>query len=450
MSGTAQTKLVLNANKWLEGAKFNRFHGLIFALGAGIFAFDGYNLVIYGAAVPLLMKAFRMGPAQAGAIASWALIGAAVGALLFGSLADKIGRKKTTIFCAALFSVAMGLTGFTNGPLSFSLFRFIVGLGIGGTMPNVIAIASEYAPGRNRTLMGGGVSGGMNVGGIAAALLAMWLFSHFGWRYVFFVGALPLLALPLYGKFFPESPIHLVKSNRLAKLRNYLRRARPDEPLADDTLFEVNKLAGRAPAAAVFQEGRAFSTVVIWIMFFMNMYIIFGFSVWLPKLMMNAGFSLMSSLFFLLALQVISLIGVVVFGTLADHIGGRPTLVIAYVLAFCCIALIASTHNFVLLTLLVGLSGFGFYAGQAVANGYLGSYYPPAMRSTGIGLAFGIGRLGAIFGPALTGLLMSLHVSFQATLMALAAPGLIAAVCIMLVRDKYNFGRQQQEARAKA
>lgn len=447
---SVQTKPAINVNKWLDSAKFNGFHLLVFLLGVGVFSCDGYDLVIYGAAVPLLMREFRMGPAQAGAIAGYALIGAALGALIFGSLADKIGRKKTIILCASLFSVCMGLTGFTHSPLTFGICRFIMGLGIGGSMPNAIAIASEYAPARNRTFMGGAVSGGMQVGGIAAALFSIWLFPLFGWRSVFFVGAIPLIAMPLYGKLLPESPLHLFKSNRLEALRDFLRKAKPGESVPADAILEINKGSGKAPIAAVFQEGRAFSTIVIWIMFFMNMYVIFGFTVWLPKLMMNAGYSLGSGLFFLLTLQIVSLIGVAIFGNIADRIGGRPTLVFAYLLAFVCIALVPSTHNFVLLAALVGMSGFGFSGGQAVANGYVGSYYPPAMRSTGVGLAFGVGRLGAILGPALTGVLMSLHFSYRTNMLALATPGIVAAICILLIRDRYNFGRQQEFQRQQA
>ncbi len=443
---TTQSANSINVNKWLAAAKFNIFHFGVFILGLGIFAFDGYDLVIYGAAVPLLMKAFHMGPAQTGAIAGYALMGAAIGALVFGALADKIGRKKTVILCAALFSVCMGLTGFTNSPLTFGICRFVMGLGIGGSMPNAIAIASEYAPSRNRTFMGGGITGGMQVGGIAAALFAMWLFPHFGWRSVFFVGAIPILVLPLYAKLLPESPNHLLKSNRLQQLRLFMRKARPADPLPDNVTLEVTKGSGKVPLAAVFQDGRAFSSVMLWIMFFLNMMVIYGFTVWLPKLMMNAGYSLFSGLFFLLTLQIVSLVGVVVFGTIADRFGGRPTLVVAYLLAFACVALVPYTHNFALLSLLVGMSGFGFSGGQGVAGGYIGSYYPPPMRSTGVGLTFGLGRLGSIAGPVLMGILLSLHFTYQTSMLLLASPAIGATIAILLVRDKYNFGRQQQDA----
>jgi AAHS family benzoate transporter-like MFS transporter len=180
-------------------------------------------------------------------------------------------------------------------------------------------------------------------------------------------------------------------------------------------------------------------------MFFMNMYMIFAFTVWLPKLMMNAGYSLASGLFFLLMLQLVSLVGVGLFGSIADRLGGRLALCIAYLAAFVFIVLVPWVHNFALLTILVGMAGFGFNGAQGTACGYVGSYYPPAMRSTGVGLAYATGRLGAILGPAITGILIALHLSFRANMVVVASPGIIAAICTILIRDKYHFARQQQE-----
>ncbi len=448
-TGTIPSVTSVNVNKWLAGARFNPFHLRVFLLGLGIFTFDGYHLFIYGATIPLLMKAFHMGPAQTGAIAGYTFVGTALGSLLFGALADKIGRKQTIILCAAVFSVVSLLTGLANGPLAFGLCRFFLGLAVGGSMPNAIAIASEYSPSRNRTFMGGGITGGMMVGGIIAALCAMWLFAQFGWRSVYFVGAIPIILLPLYAKFLPESPEHLMKRNRLEEMRAFMCKARPADALPVNVTLEVTKGSGKVPLAAVFQDGRAFSSVMLWIMFFMNMIVIYGFSVWLPKLMMNAGYSLGSGLFLLLTLQVVSLFGVGLFAMIADRIGAKPALVIAFLLAFVCITLVPYTHNFALLALLVGMSGFGFNGGQGITNGYVGSFYPPAIRSTGVGLAFAIGRLGAIVGPVLMGVLLSLHFTYQTNMLMLGAPGIVAAICILLVRDKYNFGRQQQDAQRR-
>ncbi len=125
----------ININKWIDDSKLNGFHITVILICLAIIMCDGYDLFVYGSTVPLLLKAFHMSPAYAGIIGSCALFGAAVGALLFGSLADKIGRKYTLVCCASLFCIAMGLTGFTSSPGIFGLFRFIAGVGIGGSMP---------------------------------------------------------------------------------------------------------------------------------------------------------------------------------------------------------------------------------------------------------------------------------------------------------------------------
>ena len=264
------TCTVLNVNKWLDESKFSSFHAYLFLLSVCIITFDGYDLVIYGAAVPVLLKEFGINPTQAGVIGSYALIGAAVGALIFGSLADKIGRKVAVIICVAVFSLATGLTGTTDGPGTFGLCRFCAGLGIGGVMPNIVALASEYAPLRNRALMIAAIFSGMQVGGIAAAGFSIWLFPLFGWRSVFYLGALPLLLLPVYVKMLPESPTRLIAEGRVAELKAILRRARPAEPFPDDVTFDIDKGSGRAPIIDLFREHRGFSTILFWIMFFMK------------------------------------------------------------------------------------------------------------------------------------------------------------------------------------
>jgi len=164
--------------------------------------------------------------------------------------------------------------------------------------------------------------------------------------------------------------------------------------------------------------------VVFWIVYGVNLYVIYGFTIWLPKLMMNHGFSLTSGLTFMLMLSISSIIGSFIAGRIADRIGARLLLCALYLIAFSSVALVGYSHNYTLLMILVSLAGTGFNGAQNVINGYIPPYYPPSMRSTAMAYNFGFGRLGGIFGPALIGLLMSTSFSYKATLIALAFPAL--------------------------
>jgi MFS transporter, AAHS family, benzoate transport protein len=434
----------INIGKIIDGSKFNRFHMTIFILFIAIISFDGFDMVIYGATLPVLMNALGMDAAKAGIIGSYALIGAALGALGFGFLADMIGRKKVIIICAALFSVGTFATGLTNNPEIFGLFRFMTGLGLGGVMPNVVSLATEYAPAKNRAIMIAAIFSGMQIGGILAAGISIWLIPLYGWRAVYFVGGIPLVLIPLMFRFMPESAIYLLNSGHVVPLKSILGKLSKGIEIHDDAMFEVDKVTEKSHLMAIFSEKRTLSTIFIWIVYFMNMYMIFGLGTWLPKLMMMAGFGFGSGLLFLLTLNLGALAGSNIAGFIADRIGYKRTLVGLYIIAFCSIAMISLTKNFAAVTILVAFAGIGFYGGQNVAHGYVSLFYPPKMRSTAMGFAFGVGRLGAILGPLLAGFLVSLNVSLYVNFLWLAVPGLIAAIAVIVVRDKHGYLKTSQ------
>jgi AAHS family benzoate transporter-like MFS transporter len=436
----------INVNKWIDDSKLNGFHIVIVLICLAIIMSDGYDLFVYGSTVPLLLKAFHIGPALAGILGSCALFGATIGALLFGTLADKIGRKVTIVCCASIFCVFMGLTGFTSSPAMFGLCRLIAGVGIGGSLPNVVTLASEYMPVRNRAWGVAAIMSGMVLGGVVAAGICMWLLPMFGWRAAYFVGAVPLLIMPVAIKWLPESPLRLTAKNRLGELRTFLLKLRPLESLAADSTFEINKGSGRAPIVDLFRERRGFSTVLMWLLYFMSFYIVYGLGVWLPKLMMNKGFPLSSGLWFLLVLNLGAFFASHIAGFLADRFGSKATIVVCFLITFFSIALMSYAGGFVALTILAALAGAGNNAGQNVAHGYVSTFYPAPMRSTAMGFVFGIGRFGAIFGPVIGGVLLGLKMPLTANFMALAVPGLIAALFISLVQDKYSFSYLSRQA----
>jgi len=262
---------------------------------------------------------------------------------------------------------------------------------------------------------------------------------------VLLLGAVPILALPLYIKLLPESPDYLVKRGRLSELRSYLRKARPADSLPDDVELEVSKRTGKSPLRAIFEEGRAFSTVLFWIVWFMNVSVLFGFTIWLPKLIMSRGYSLSTGLSFLLTLSTAAIAGTFLAGFLADRIGTKPTLAAYFLISFCSVALVGFTSNYLYLMILVSLAGACINGAQNCMNSYMPTYYPPSMRSTGTGVCYAVSRLGAVMGPTVVGMLITVNFPYRATLVGLALPSLVATAGILAIQEKYSFARKMEQ-----
>lgn len=188
--------------------------------------------------------------------------------------------------------------------------------------------------------------------------------------------------------------------------------------------------------------------MLIWVVFFMNMYLNYGLIIWLPKLMMNAGFSLRASLSTLLALQFMAFFGIIGVGAISERLGNRLVMVSCFLIAALTTALLGHTASLVWVVLLAAVAGTCTASAQGVINGYGALYYPPAMRSTGVGFAYSSGRFGSMVSLTLTGLLVSAHISLGTTFVALAAPGLIAAVALMLVQERHGFVAQSKDRKA--
>jgi AAHS family benzoate transporter-like MFS transporter len=428
----------ININKWIDGCKFTKLHWVLFILSVVIIAFDGYSLTTYGPTVPLLMRAWKLTPAQAGIIGSYALLGAAFGAMGFGTIADKLGRKTTVIICTVLFAAATGLTGLATNPAMFGTWRFVAGLGLGGAMPNVVAVMTEYSPIRLRAFMVAAIFSGFQIGGVCGSLFSIALFPIWGWRSVYIIGFLPLLMVPLCLKYFPDSPYFYFARNRIPQLRKVLAQVRPELTIEDGATFTANR-TGKASVAALFQDRRGLSTVAIWTVIFMDFYIIFGLGIWLPKLMMNAGYALSAGLWFSGAFFTGAFLGILIAGKSADRFGVKPVLFTCFFAAFIVITLLAFHPGTALIVILVAIAGGTSSGGMAVTIAYSAVYYPPAMRATGQGFAFGMGRFGAVFGPAIAGILMSMKLSLLASFLGVSIPGLLACLALMFAQDKYAF-----------
>ena len=379
------------------------------ALCFGAIVFDGYDLIVYGSAVPALLQYQPWGltPAQAGVIGSYALFGMFLGAIASGTLTDLIGRRRLFIASLTWFSLMMVLVATAPDPWSLGLFRFLAGLGFGGIPPTAIALVVEIAPAGRRHLINGLMLCGFPIGGVLAALLAILLLEPAGFRTLFAVGALPLVTLvPLAIWLLPESPS-----------------------------FERRRGAGRTRGGvAQLVKGRAVAATALFVVAnFCGFLLVFGLNTWLPQLMRGAGYELGSALAFLLVLNVGAIAGGLGGSALADRYGSRWVATVLFAAAVLALALIAVPLPTVVLYLLVFVAGAATTGNQIVVYGYVAAHYPPARRATALGLSSGIGRLGAVTGPLLGGSLLAAGFGLGWNVGVFALVAVVGAVACALV-----------------
>ena len=436
----------IDVHKLADEARFTGFHGQVLFWSALIIIFDGYDLAVAGVALPSIMKEMKVDPTNAGFMVSSALFGMMFGAIFLGTIADRIGRRWATAACVALFSVFTAAAGMCSDPLPFSVMRFLAGLGIGGAMPNVVAQMTEYSPRKMRSTLVTLMFSGYSVGGILAAILGKALLERHGWHSVFLAAGLPVVLIPFILRSMPESMPFLVRKDRTDMLQGIVARLRPDHQREPGDRYVVHReAAGSGRMHHLLGDGRAFSTVMFWVAFFMCLFMVYALSSWLTKLMAQAGYSLGSALTFVLVLNAGAMAGAIGGGWLADKLHIKWVLVGMYVLAAVSITFLGQPLPTSALFVVVALAGASTIGTQIVTYAYVGQFYPATIRSTGIGWASGVGRSGAILAPIVIGYLVSLKLPLGQNFLAMAVPAVIATLAISLIDHRRSAsGRREQ------
>lgn len=425
----------VDVQKITQNARFSRFHGLILFWCVLILVLDGYDLAVVGAALPSIMKQMGVDAAKAGFMASSALFGMMLGAIYLGILADKIGRPVSICVCIALFSFFTATAGLTHDPLSFSVTRFLAGLGIGGVLPIVAAQMGEFAPRKIRGRLVTLVFAGYSIGGILVALTGKQLIEAYGWQSVFFIAGTPILFIPFILLTMPDSLAFLVQRNRTEKLVQVIKKMAPEVQVSSRDRFVMPQeaMVTKAPVAKLFQDGRGFSTVMIWVAFFMGLFMVYSLSSWLTKLMAMSGYSLGSALTFVLVFNIGAMVGAVGGGWLGDKYNIKHVLVAFYATGAVSLALMGYTKSTELLFLVVFVVGASTLGTQLLAYAYAAEFYPASIRSTGVGFASGIGRLGAIAAPVLIGMLVAMHLPMEQNFLAIGLAGVLGTLAVMMI-----------------
>jgi len=353
--------------------------------------------------------------------------------------------------CVVLFSLFTFINGFARDATEFAICRFIAGLGIGGVMPNVVALMTEYSPKKLRTTLVAIMFSGYSVGGMLSAGLGIYMIPEFGWSSVFFVAGIPLLLLPAILFFLPESIGFLLHAKRDGEAAIMLARLEPSfVPQPGNQYDFPSGKSQHVSLVALFKNGRALSTVMFWLAFFMCLLMVYALASWLPKLMNQAGYGLGSSLSFLLVLNLGAIFGAVGGGFVADRLHLKTVLMVFFAIAAMSISLLGYKSPTGVLYVLVALAGATTIGSQILLYAYVAQFYPMAIRSTGIGWASGVGRSGAIVGPILGGTLLAMAMPLHFNFLFFAIPGAIAAFAVSLVARSAAHTREEEEPLAYA
>ena len=416
---------------FIDRQPVGRFQLKLLLTCAAVLFLDGFDTQAIGYVAPALAKEWGLTKGALGPVFSAGLFGLMIGALVFGPLADRIGRKKIIIFSTLAFGVGALVTAFVQDVNTLLAIRFLTGLGLGGAMPNAVAMTSEFSPHRRRATMVMIMFCGFSVGAALGGLLAAALIPQFGWRSVFVVGGVaPLLLVPILALRLPESVRFLALTGRAnERVANLLGLVNPKAEFPLVTQFVVREPATAGiPVLHLFKGGRTPVTLLLWVVFFMSLLDLYFLSNWLPTVLNDLGASVSEAAVIGSMLQVGGVVGTFALGSIIDRFSFRALALVYFIAVFAVGAIGQLGHSVVFVTMAIFAAGFCIVGGQIASNALAAGFYPTSIRATGVGWALGIGRVGSIIGPLVGGVLLTMKWSPGAVFMAAAGAALCAAL----------------------
>jgi len=427
----------VNIATLVDNSRLGLFQWTTFILCGLCLIMDGFDVQAMGYVAPAVIKEFKIPGTEMGLVFSAALMGVLLGSFLFSMLSDRIGRRPVLIVAALYFAVLTLWTATASSAKELLIIRFIAGFGLGGIMPNAMALAGEYSPARIRVTVMMLVSNFFTVGAAIGGFIAAGLIPRYGWRSVFiFGGIVPLVVAVLMIFLLPESLQFLVlRGKSKDKVLKWLKRINAPVPAGSVEFVTQEENRKGVPVVNLFREGRGVGTVMLWIINFMNLLNLYFLGSWLPKVVQDAGYSIAIAVLVGTAVQVGGSLGTIPNGWLIDRYGFRKVLTIVFGVATISIALIGQPSlPLSMLFFASFVAGWCVPGGQPGVNSLAAMYYPTYLRSTGIGASLGFGRIGAIVGPVAAGALLNNGWAHRELFLAAAVPALVSAVATYSLR----------------
>ncbi len=418
----------------LEALPVGRFHyKLLLVTGLG-WLFDSMDTGLIAFILPVLAKEWGLAPGQMGLIGSIGLIGMALGAVISGTVADRIGRKKVFTITVLLYSIASAFCALSWNYQSLLVFRFLVGFGLGGELPVAATLVSEYAPSRVRGRFIVLLESFWGLGWIAAACIAYFFIPLYGWRMAFLIGALPALYVCLIRMHMPESVRYLLTRGRVDEARQIVLSLEkqlhvPSALFTGET--EPVPVVAKASFRELWKKPFASRTIMLWLVWFGINFSYYGIFMWLPSLVFQQGFTVVKTFEYVLIMTLAQLPGYYCAAWLVDKIGRKYTL--SAFLLFSGVASYFFGHASTAAALMMWGSVMSFFnlGAWGVLYTYTPEQYPTAIRALGSGWAAGFGRFGGMAAPMMVGALLARSFGFASVFYMFAL--VFAAVAVIVL-----------------
>jgi AAHS family 4-hydroxybenzoate transporter-like MFS transporter len=422
----------------INDSEISRFQYIIFTLCISIMMCDGFDTQALAYVAPSIASEWKLPPGIFGPVFAAVLLGSMAGAFAFGYLADRFGRKRTLVLCMILFGALNIGSAYATSIESFTLLRFLCGIGLGGVIPNVMALVSEYAPARKRATLVAITWCGFSLGAVLGGLISVPLIAHFGWKSVFvFGGILPLCLLPIVVFALPESIKFLILARgKAGEVISVLRKLNPGQHFDDSSAFVLDEpRPGRGSISALFRDGLAIGSVFLCLAFFMSLMLVYLFINWIPLLLRQAGLPLQDAMMGTVIFNLSGIFGSVFCTQFIDRKILSPIfiLIFAYFVGAAAVFAIGfAGTSFWPIMGTIFLGGFFIIGAQLSLNALITNYYPTAIRGTGVGWSQVVGRTGSLLGPLMGGVLVSQGMSPSQLFQVSSIAPLLACVSLLV------------------
>ncbi len=405
------------------------------AVTLGLCALDGFDILSISFAAPGIAKEWGIDRAALGVVLSMELIGMALGSILIGGLADRIGRRRTLLGCLVLMTIGMFMVVGVRGVTSLCIWRVITGLGIGGMLAAINAVAAEFSNARWRNLSVSLMVIGYPLGAVAGGSIVAQLLQHGSWRVIFEVGGVCTAAfLPIVFWLVPESVTWLCQiqpRGALARVNRTLSRLGHESV---QVLPPIGPKAGRGSLADLFRPGQASISTVLALTYFLHVTSFYFILKWVPKIVVDMGFAPASAAGVLVSTNLGGAFGAAALGALSQRWGLKALTIALFLGSSAGVVLFGhGAADLRQLSLICAAAGFCTNGGIAGMYVLAARAFPTELRASGTGLVVGLGRGGSMLAPILAGLLFQAGYGLPAVATIMSAGSLLAALCLALL-----------------